>query len=420
MLLKSYRPTRSLAAGVVLLVSGARAAGAQVVQGQVVDRADNQPVRSGVVRLLDARGAVASARLDLNGRFTLQAPQPGRYWLRFESPGYRVVVSSAIELSSGSTLAYSIQTQTLPLAQMDTVVVEGRAVPIRLAPFYERRARGGGGEYFTREDLDRWNPGEVTDIVRRSVGFAVVPNSNYGRGGDTRENLIINNRLGDYVGQFCPPLVFVDGVYLGTAWDFDIDSHLAITNVEALEFYNGAGNMPVEFNRRGSDCGVIGIWTRATSEVAHPLWRHIELGPQLGLRYSRAGLRDARVGGQVSVSVGPVELQGSTNIILAILGEKSAEARSGWQATAAVRVRPLGRRSQWYLGTGATSLELNVPARQNPLFTESVQEQHLLLLAGVTAVLSRTAHPYLEVQVLSPFGSGRQLHLFTGIAFRAY
>ncbi len=404
----------------LLSLCGSRGVWAQVIQGQVIDWAGSQPVRSGVVRLLDTRGEVASARLDLNGRFTLEAPGPGRYWLRFESPGYRVVVSSAIDLTRGSTLAYSIQTQSLPPAQMDTVVVEGRAVPARLAAFYERRARAAGGEFFTREDLERWNPAEVTDIVRRAAGFAVVPNTSYGRGGDTRENLIINNRLGDYVGQQCPPLVFVDGMYVGTAWDFDIDSHLAVTDIEAMEFYNGPGNMPIEFNVRGSDCGAIGIWTRVTTDVAHPLWRHIELGPQLGLRYSAAGLRDARVGGQLSIAVGPMEIQGSTNIIMALLGDGPAEARSGWQATAALRVRPLGRRSPWYLGAGATSLELNVPARQNPSFTESVREQYFLFLAGATAALSRTVRPYVEAQVLAPFGSGRQLHLFTGVAFRAY
>ncbi|GBD32655.1 hypothetical protein HRbin33_01628 [bacterium HR33] len=417
---KPCLPLRSAWVAVLLCVCGSRAVWAQVIQGQVVDRLSNQPVRSGVVRLLDTRGEVASTRLDLNGRFVLEAPEPGRYWLRFESPGYRVVVSSAIDLAPGATLAYSIQTQSLPPAQMDTVVVEGRAVPARLASFYERRARGAGGEFFTREELDRWNPAEVTDIVRRAVGFAVVPNTNYGRRGDTRQNLVINNRLGDYIGQSCPPLVFLDGMYVGTAWDFDIDSHLAVTNIEAMEFYNGPGNMPIEFNRRGSDCGVIGIWTRVTTDVPHPLWRHIELGPQLGLRYSAAGLRDARIGGQVSIAVGPMEVQGSLNIIMALLGDGPAESRSGWQATGALRTRPLGRRSPWYLGAGATSMELNVPARQNPLFTESVQEQYFLLLAGATAALTRTLHPYIEAQVLAPFGSGRQLHLFTGIAFRAY
>lgn len=403
-----------------LLLAGTRAVPAQVVQGQVVDRTTRAPVSSGTVRLLDSRGEVANTSVDAEGRFILRVPAPGRYWLRFESPGYRLVLSSAIQLDAGATVSYSIETQAVPAARLDTVIVEGRPVPTRLAPFYERRARGAGGEFVTREEFERWNPGETSQIVRRVSGFTLVPNPDYGRRGDTRRYLVMSRRLGDFLGQFCPPLIFVDGGYMGTASDFDLDAQIPPENIEAMEFYSGAANIPIEFNRRGSDCGVIGIWTRATSETATSLWRYIELAPQVGLRHSRAAFRDARVGGRISLSLGPVELQGATNVILPLLGAATGEARSGWQVTAAVRVRPFHRRLPWYLGAGATSLDLNPATNRDPLFSEPRHEQAFLLLTGVSPALNRRLSPYFELQVLSPFSSERELNFYAGVGVRTY
>jgi hypothetical protein len=39
-------------------------------------------------------------------------------------------------------------------------------------------------------------------------------------------------------------------------------SVLAVNHVEAVEAYNGPSQMPVEFNRTGSRCGVVVFWSR--------------------------------------------------------------------------------------------------------------------------------------------------------------
>ncbi|MBI2614587.1 MAG: hypothetical protein HYW52_02690 [Gemmatimonadetes bacterium] len=62
--------------------------------------------------------------------------------------------------------------------------------------------------------------------------------------------------------SWCPPLYFIDGLYLGNARTVHVDQLLAPEQVEGVEVYSGAGNLPPEFNRTDSQCGVIAFWTR--------------------------------------------------------------------------------------------------------------------------------------------------------------
>ena len=58
------------------------AGAAQAVQGRLIGRETQAPVRGGTVHLMSADSQVAAqSRTDSAGRFTLQAPRPGRYWL---------------------------------------------------------------------------------------------------------------------------------------------------------------------------------------------------------------------------------------------------------------------------------------------------------------------------------------------------
>lgn len=404
----------------LLVLAFVRPLSAQSIQGQVLDRsAGNAPVRAGTIRLLDVHGEVTRVSLDVNGRFNVTAPEPGRYWLRFESPGYRMVLSSGIDLAPRATVSYSIQTQAVAPAELDTVVVEGRGVPVRVAPFYERRARPtGGGEFFTRQEFERWNPAEVTDVIRRSRGFTVVPNPGYSVGGDFRRNVVINNRIGMYLGSSCPPLVYIDGMYMGSSAQFDLE-FVDVNAVEGVEIYNSIASLPLEFSRQGSDCGVISIWTRVSTDVAQSSWRHIDFGPQLGARFGEQGVRDARLGGQMSLGVGPIELQGAANIIVPLLGRGVGEAHTGWQIVGSARIRPLGRRSAWYLGPGFSSVDVNQYGRSTP-FVEPVQENHFVALTGLSLPLGLTRRTFMEFHLLSPFSSERQVHGFAGLMWRVY
>ncbi len=164
--------------------------------------------------------------------------------------------------------------EALPL-QLDPVQVEGAPASTRrpLAEFQLRR-ESSGGSFITREEfLKMGNPTVPTDVLRRMFGVRVLRNPNALSGGcppctyarwlvrmrrtESRASFVMASRRGG-----CPPLLFVDGRYMGTVDDNDVDQILSVNEIEAAEAYASAATIPAEFNRTGSVCGVIAVWTR--------------------------------------------------------------------------------------------------------------------------------------------------------------
>ena len=79
---------------------------------------------------------------------------------------------------------------------------------------------------------------------------------------DTRRYRIdVTTRARRTAVQECPPIIFLDGNYLGNTRDVDVDV-LSIEAIEAMETYVLSASVPPEFNRSGALCGVIALWTR--------------------------------------------------------------------------------------------------------------------------------------------------------------
>src|SRR3990172_1491816 len=161
------------AAGSLLSLLGPSSGAAQVVRGQVRNRDTGTPA-VGVVTLVDT-GGVLIGRMPTGpqGQYALTAPRPGAYVLQFVGPGFGPSISGEFTLAAGQTRILGLDALPLPAVAMDTVIVEGRPVPSRLAGFYQRRA-GGLGEYLTREELERLNPSLPTDVLRRMASVNLV------------------------------------------------------------------------------------------------------------------------------------------------------------------------------------------------------------------------------------------------------
>ncbi len=101
--------------------------------------------------------------------------------------------------------------------------------------------------------MERWRPVEPTDVVRRLEGFDV----GYDPYDPSRK--VIRYKRG---GRSCPPVIFVDGVYVGNADTYDVNSALWVDRLDAVESYASAARIPVEFNTTGTQCGVIAFWTK--------------------------------------------------------------------------------------------------------------------------------------------------------------
>jgi hypothetical protein len=139
-----------------------------------------------------------------------------------------------------------------------------RLPTLERAGFYDRQAEGFG-VFVDRPRLDEWNPGVVTDVLRRVPGVRVRPNPNYGRRParflpvDTRRFLV---ELSRNPIEGCDPVLFLDGLYIGTLTAFDVDVLVADEELAGMEVYRGASEVPPRFRLRGSTCGVLVLWTR--------------------------------------------------------------------------------------------------------------------------------------------------------------
>ena len=217
--------------------------------------------------VISVGGSGLETRSDSSGHFRVANVPPGAVQLLVRRLGYRPVVYST-RIGPGETLRVPPEATALSQAptELEAITVEGDApVPRYLRRFAERRA-AGFGHFVTREEFEKWNPTETTDVLRRTPGLMVVANGNYGGslplppgGVDTRRFVIRSGRAATR-GE-CPLLLFLDGALIGNSFE-DIDNFISIEQIVAIEVYRGPSEMPAEFNTTGSACGAIVFWTR--------------------------------------------------------------------------------------------------------------------------------------------------------------
>ena len=93
----------------LVLLSAALPARAQVVTGVLIDSASGTPVNGAIVALLDSMSAQhGGAFTDAQGRFALRAPAPGAWRVHAERVGYRGVATPLFSLSPGGSRALRI------------------------------------------------------------------------------------------------------------------------------------------------------------------------------------------------------------------------------------------------------------------------------------------------------------------------
>jgi hypothetical protein len=386
----------SLRAGLALLalvtLFAVRSLPAQSVRGQVMDQAASTPVAGTAVTLLDSAGfVVAEQATGTDGRFALSAPGPGRYRLRFQVPGYNLLVTSLFDLAAGQELDYPLTLQAIPPTVLDTLLVEGHPIPWNLTDFY-RRKRHGFGNFATRADWEKWAAIGVEDVIRHINPFVSLPNA--GRG------VQLYGR--------CTPAVFLDNLPL--APDYDL-TNLFLEGIAAVEVYR-APYVPPEFERPFGVCAAIAIWSRVDMPGTE---RRIALGLRVGGALAGAGGWQGRVGVHALIGFeGPFELYPAVNVLGSFPGAGST-AGSGWEIVFAVRVRPLGPTTGWYLGLGGRMTAIKATDTQ-----PAADQQGPVLLSGWEFKLGG-ARPFVELELLDPQHPGAAVvNAMVGVSARIY
>jgi TonB family protein len=237
----SMRAVLIAASGVLCLTDGTTMAQTRgAITGSVRDSAGY-----GITGVeVSAIGAVERARTDEFGRFRLHDAPLGSVRLQIRRIGFRI---DTIEIRVAPNEVAEVDFQMAAVeTRLEPVVVSSRRKRQggRLAGFYERMQSGLSGYYLTRDDLERGNPRQLTNVLQRVPGVEIMR----GR---------IRMR-----GRQCAPLVWLDGVAM-PAGEVDINT-FAPASLEGIELYLTATGAPLRYSHtvdRGR-CGTILLWSR--------------------------------------------------------------------------------------------------------------------------------------------------------------
>ena len=231
-------------------------ASAQPVQGRLITRETDEPVRGAAVHLMADSQVVAQAQTDSAGAFTLQAPRPGSYWLLGTAPGFQASETEVFAVGPGGARVRFMIGR--PMIGLDTVAVVSPGAADRLwyGGFHQRRSENQGGRFITHEQIERQRYVQVQDILRQVPGLEVQ----IGPRADFSDSRLMRVRLRQALSfRDCWSIFYLNGMRV----ESEAVQNLNPTDIEGMEIYTN-GAVPAQFNSSmGAACGVIVIWTQA-------------------------------------------------------------------------------------------------------------------------------------------------------------
>ncbi|MEJ2240287.1 MAG: carboxypeptidase-like regulatory domain-containing protein [Gemmatimonadales bacterium] len=336
---------------------------AQTIQGVLVSEATGEPVVGAEVTLLDALGQdVSAVRSDSAGMFEMDV-EPGRFTFRVLRLGFAPTVTQALDVGGAvGTVRVTIELAAAEAVSADQpytlapVTVEARPIPRYLERFKRRRVEGLG-DFVLRDEF---------------IGAAV---------GDTRS--------------------------------FDIGA-IPIDAIEAVETYSRPAQIPAEFNRTGSNCGVVALWTRSALGEEAP--SRVEIGARYGATIAHGNLGWGRLGVHlVTPFIGPIEFYPAFHVIVNLPAGTGGSINQGWYAQLAARGWPLGDGAPWYLGGGLVARKQG--QNSGGFVTDAEVEAAYTVFTG-TALALGPARPFVELHVINLLTfSDLEGVLFSGIGF---
>jgi len=223
---------------------------AATLRGRILDAVSGAPLVGATVA---ATTTGASVQTDSAGRYRIDGLKVGIHRFLVSAAGYnrgsvslafapREVMERDLELDPvGRTLSAedSAKAQVLPTVPVTAPMSAGR----RFDDF-ERRRTTGRGQYLTRAQLEEGQFGTLQDAMRplRGVRYSCA-------------------------GSTC--LVQMARAPLGCSPDYVVDERVdnmfgplvPVRDIQAIEVYTGASDVPGEFAGTNAGCGVIVIWT---------------------------------------------------------------------------------------------------------------------------------------------------------------
>jgi outer membrane receptor for monomeric catechols len=103
--------------------------------------------------------------------------------------------------------------------------------------------------------VERHEARQITDLLWGVPGIRLVPRDNMAGSG-----YVPLMRASASLRGFCTPDVYLDGIPQPGAEE--LDNLIMPFDIEAIEVYRSASEVPARYTTAGSNCGVILLWTR--------------------------------------------------------------------------------------------------------------------------------------------------------------
>lgn len=210
--------------------------------GRIFDEKTNQVLTDVLIFVDSTRHDVS---VSSQGRFVLSNLGSGQHRVEIRAIGYRPHVLQ-VSLLDGQVLEREFA-MFFTGDKLPELAVEARNSKLlpRFADF-ERRRQNGMGAYITRDEIASRGYMKIGEAVRSVKGVRV----NCGE-----VDCIVHMARAP---TNCFPTYYVDGRLARS-----FAESTPMNDVQGIEVYRGAAEMPGEFTGAGAMCGVIVIWTRA-------------------------------------------------------------------------------------------------------------------------------------------------------------
>lgn len=252
-------PIVALGAALLLATSGGLAAQEERAEGPgTAERLESARLVGQVVSAVTGEGLAGAALSLQRSRRGAVTDSAGRFSIPEAIAGEDTLEVRYVGYETGSTSIYlepDATTRVVLLLSPNVVEVADLEVEIERGEFrlglreFERRKAKGIGHFVTREQIERQEARQTSDVLRRVPGLRVGPSHAGGR----TEVTLGRGALP------CRPVIFVDGLHLAGASVDDV----TVPDLGGIEVYTGAGQIPAQYaSMAPSACGAILIWTR--------------------------------------------------------------------------------------------------------------------------------------------------------------
>jgi hypothetical protein len=185
-----------------------------------------------------------------SGMYQIAAIGVGGMKLFARRVGYAPETLSVVVVAGELTRADFVMTasvHTLPEALVVADPTRGK-----MGPFNRRKSRGVGA-FVTRADIEKRQPGTISELLRYLPGVAVTQKM-----AGEPQPVHMERSVRSSMQATCVVQIYVDGHPYPNGNLDDFSPHL----IEGVEVYRSASEIPADFRTRDATCGLVALWTR--------------------------------------------------------------------------------------------------------------------------------------------------------------